>query len=383
MLLIGATLPLTIRAQNISIGGNKIVCPEAIEGYYFSGAIDCYVVSWYASGGKVVGSSGFSAAVEWDSTTGPASLKASYFCSYSNTYSSVIIPITIRNLKTGPISGPSSFCAGSGSKYYSVGAVSGATSYTWDVIPKNNSFMFIDPSDGQQKYTLTTSNPNIYAVGNSGVSGATLSVRPNGGCPSNDTTFKSVTVEQGATHSDKIRIYKQLHPILETTMCGNRTYTIRATDQDPNTNEQVVSWSANGQFTNVYYGSNFVDVTTLSDFYYGNVCVTLRNSCGLTTTTCQSFSRDYSCNPALMIQENEQPEVDVFPNPVANVANIHWPDTVRAVAGTIVNSLGRTAQSFRPSGSGAHLDVSTLPAGVYQIIIQTDQGILRRRFVKK
>ena len=68
----------------------------------------------------------------------------------------------------------------------------------------------------------------------------------------------------------------------------------------------------------------------------------------------------------------------VFPNPAANNLHIEWPAD-QVLFGKITDAAARTAMVFNKN---INLDISSLPQGIYQVEIQTQNGPNVARFVK-
>lgn len=70
--------------------------------------------------------------------------------------------------------------------------------------------------------------------------------------------------------------------------------------------------------------------------------------------------------------------LNVFPNPATEVLNIEFEEAADI---TIINSNGQVV--LARSNLNSQIDVSSLPTGVYNLLVSTSQGSATRRFIKK
>lgn len=83
------------------------------------------------------------------------------------------------------------------------------------------------------------------------------------------------------------------------------------------------------------------------------------------------------------VNENEMANIQAYPNPASDIINLQF--TINGKLDIVVkDATGRTLITDKASKSGTHsIDISTLPAGTYLLIITSDSGQTKNlRFVK-
>lgn len=77
--------------------------------------------------------------------------------------------------------------------------------------------------------------------------------------------------------------------------------------------------------------------------------------------------------------------LDIFPNPTTGRLQIRikGPGQARSYQWTIVDIFGRTILRNQFKGQETELDLSTLPAGVYTLVLQNANGLLSKKLVKQ
>ncbi|WP_345114221.1 T9SS type A sorting domain-containing protein [Hymenobacter algoricola] len=73
--------------------------------------------------------------------------------------------------------------------------------------------------------------------------------------------------------------------------------------------------------------------------------------------------------------------LQLYPNPTTGRVTVLLPGTT-ALTGAVLNTLGQQVQQFTLA-PGGQLDVTTLPAGVYTVRLQTPQGQITRRLIRQ
>ena len=116
---------------------------------------------------------------------------------------------------------------------------------------------------------------------------------------------------------------------------------------------------------------NYSDGTTYT------VCLTVKNSCG-NSTTCNTFIYNYV---PLTLQDLSKESVFIItPNPVKNIL------TIKSTKDYIINEVnifdvtGKTLSFLYENKS---IDISNLNSGIYFIKIKTDQGEFSQKFIKE
>ena len=147
------------------------------------------------------------------------------------------------------------------------------------------------------------------------------------------------------------------------------------------------TWSwGDGTTDNVAYPSH-----TYSTAGYYNICLTITDSIGCTSTYCDSTYLQKSTNSMLTIDvipqgttginENELlNQIKTYPNPVINYLTIETPpqSTIK-----ISSIQGQLIKTLATSGSKINVDVSSLPCGVYLVEVRTEKGVAVKKFIKE
>ena len=84
------------------------------------------------------------------------------------------------------------------------------------------------------------------------------------------------------------------------------------------------------------------------------------------------------------IEENEMEESEliIFPNPTSNILRLKLEEEINTVI--IFNSLGQIVKSISPKGvKELSINVSSFKSGVYFVKVETEKGILSKKFIKK
>ncbi len=179
----GSSTPRTISitvspvpTQPGSISGATTVCQGTSQGYSIASVSGATSYTWAYSGGGSPGGSGTSVTFS-PTTSGTLSVTANNACGISS-QRTLSITVTQTPAQPGSISGNTTACQGA-SEVYSIGAVSGATSYTWTL-----------PSGWSGNSSTTSIN---VIPGNSGGS---ISVIANNSCGSSSPRSLNVTSVQ-------------------------------------------------------------------------------------------------------------------------------------------------------------------------------------------
>jgi hypothetical protein len=84
-----------------------------------------------------------------------------------------------------------------------------------------------------------------------------------------------------------------------------------------------------------------------------------------------------------MEEEQGAGALNLYPNPTAGLLSVALKNHEEIVSVTVIDGHGRVAESFIPSGPQITLNTGNLQAGAYVLIIKTDQGVYRARFIRK
>jgi hypothetical protein len=132
---------------------------------------------------------------------------------------------------------------------------------------------------------------------------------------------------------------------------------------------------ANGNNTNIF-GFNAFNTTlnpNLTCIQVDDVAWSTTNWTEIDPTT--SFSTDCS----LGIDEQTINNILIYPNPVESKLTIDSKENIKRV--TIIDIMGKTVQSI--SIMNTTIDVSSLTEGIYFLQIQTDKGLVSKKFIKE
>jgi len=89
------------------------------------------------------------------------------------------------------------------------------------------------------------------------------------------------------------------------------------------------------------------------------------------------------------LSENQETDVNIYPNPAREVLYIDIPsfENLKHLNIEICDLAGRTVrtvetQNFASLQGNTTINVSTLPQGIYFVKIHTDKGVVTKRFIK-
>lgn len=89
--------------------------------------------------------------------------------------------------------------------------------------------------------------------------------------------------------------------------------------------------------------------------------------------------------PTAVIQHKLENSIQIFPNPAVNDLNISLTGNAFAIFEiAILDITGKTIKKATPMHTiqALQIDIASLAAGTYQLIVQTDKGLVRKKFVK-
>jgi hypothetical protein len=100
----------------------------------------------------------------------------------------------------------------------------------------------------------------------------------------------------------------------------------------------------------------------------------------ISSLTTGYYSRFEEISTASVIRSVSQGQLDIMPNPATATATMQWSLASRsAITMEVLNSMGQKVmeKSLGTLDAGVYhenVDVTTLPAGVYIIVVRSDQG---------
>ena len=246
-----------IPAQPGAITGSTSVCQGSSQTYSIGAVTGATSYTWTLPSGWSGSSTTTSITATVGANGGTISVTANNSCG-SSTPHTLSVSVTAIPAQPGAITGSTSVCQGS-SQTYSIGAVTGATSYTW-ILPS-----------GWSGSSTTTS---ITAT--AGANGGTISVTANNSCGSSTPRTLSVSVTAIPAQPGAITG--------STSVCqgSSRTYSIGAV-----TGATSYTWTLPSGWSG---SSTTTSITATADANGGTISVTANNSCGSSTERSLSVS---------------------------------------------------------------------------------------------
>jgi hypothetical protein len=236
--------------------------------------------------------------------------------------------VSIKGVTPGDIIGNNILCEGSTSTTYSIPAVNGASSYTWQV-PAGSIIEF-----GQGSTSITVSYPDGSVSGN-----VSVTANDSRGCSSNVVT-KAITVNP-----------RPAKPVL--TSNGNELSTASGmASYKWYQNNILISGASSHIYTPTANGLYKVEVTN------SNGCSNISDEFNFTTTSLNEVSIDGS-------------KISVFPNPVKEEINFKViQSNFRKMEVSVMTTDGIIIkQSVLPRGN-SRMNLSNLSSGTYLIIVR-------------
>lgn len=105
------------------------------------------------------------------------------------------------------------------------------------------------------------------------------------------------------------------------------------------------------------------------------VTVTLTNDCGQVTTTRLVATGSTGVDDITALQK----EMKVYPNPARGMVTVTNNSAIKMKAITVFNIMGQKVFGAQPNTEKYMLDVSGFAAGIYNIVIDTDKGIVTKK----
>jgi hypothetical protein len=241
----------TVPTQPGAISGTTTVCQGSTQTYSVAAVSGATSYTWTLPSGWTGSSTTNSISATVGANSGNITVTANNACG-SSTAQTLAITLTPIPSQPGVISGSASVCAGT-TQTYSVGAVSGATSYTWTL-----------PSGWTGSSTTNSITTTV------GTSGGNITVTANNACGSSTPQTLAVVVNPGAPAQPSAITGN-------TTVCENSTQTYSVA---------AVSGATSYTWTlpNGWTGSSTSDTIQVTAGSNGGIItVTADNGCGSST----------------------------------------------------------------------------------------------------
>ena len=185
---------------------------------------------------------------------------------------------------------------------------------------------------------------------------------------------------QNPTEHDSIKIHYSA-------WTGNQSYFInRSVKIDSN----LVNMDICLEESYLTFPSNHIDTVELGKLPAGNYTINLsgyitNDSNCLAVIDSNSIADSFTVSSIVGINElSIASKVSIYPNPVKNNLTIEMKDDIHLNDFTIQNIEGKTVQINRSTTLNSHsfnLNMESLSAGMYILILQTNEGELRHKFV--
>ncbi len=143
----------------------------------------------------------------------------------------------------------------------------------------------------------------------------------------------------------------------------------------------------NSELVRSVAGLDADNCATFSENIHSNVPVTYKITGGDVSSTKPVVLKSivvekYVESSGIDVLQSKQ--LKIYPNPVQNTLQIQLPDDVKANNVTIYNSVGQLVLSQRVNEETIlDLSVGHLSSGFYNLLIQTEQGRISSKFIKK
>lgn len=370
---------ISAKAQVYISGPGSVPCGgTGFYSAYSFGGENIVSYSWFASfsSGGAASGGGPSFFVSFPSSSGTAniSLTAWYYdqygryqtayATYYTTYGGGVAPA-----QPGTISGTSATCTANGTHTYSISAVSGASTYTWEA---SSPYKIVHPSSGALvgSYTGTQTSVSVRFPSSGSVTNGYVRVRSNssGACAAS-SSFRSKTVKFGPQNAT-------MNGPTTVSRWGFANYSISGS------NLSNVSWTAPTGFSPLGSTSGTTSVTyeimgTTSGYVTANY-----TSCGVSKSAWKyvTVSTGGGGGPVLEIPyrgvNDEVEEIvieSIYPNPASDVVTVSSTSDLKAVY--VMNVVGQTVLNVSDlAGKHANLNVGDLKAGNYFVIVISEEG---------
>ena len=407
----------TAPAMPGSIGGNTTVCSAGNETYTIAAVTGATSYNWTLPSGWSGTSATNSISSTVGTTGGIVSVTASNTCGTSAAQT-LSITVNVVPVQPGVITGNATVCSNS-TQTYSIGAVAGATGYTW-TLPVGWTI-----TSGTNTNTITctagSAGGSIMVTANNGTCAGpaqTLAITMNNVPPTPGTITGPVSICAGSTHTYAVAAVagatgyvwtlpaawtgtSVLDSISATAMgttgavmvaasnvCGTGaassvTVTVNALPATPTitVNGNVLQSSTGTTYQWFFNGTAITGATTqfLTMTGMGSYSVVVTNASGCTSAA-SAFFVNTGINQ-LSIDE----VFNVFPNPASEVINITLVTNLEVQSAVITNIVGKTvkvinAKTFKGTDTYT-VGIEDLSKGMYFVSMQVDGRLMTRKIV--
>ncbi|MBS1545837.1 MAG: T9SS type A sorting domain-containing protein [Bacteroidetes bacterium] len=97
---------------------------------------------------------------------------------------------------------------------------------------------------------------------------------------------------------------------------------------------------------------------------------------------CHNTSGSALINVTVGMKELTDAHVQIYPNPASNLLNLTWPEELAIRRLIIQNAHGQDVAALLLNSAFASVDISQLPSGLYSLTLESDQRVVRGRFLK-
>ena len=247
----------TIPATPGTISGTATICSGTTNTYSVTAVSGATSYTWTLPGGWTGTSTTNSISATANSTSGNITVTANNSCG-SSSATSLAITVNTSPSTPGTISGITTICSGT-TNTYSVGTVSGATSYTWTL-------------PGGWTGTSTTNSISVTAGSSSG----NITVAANNSCGSSTVSSLAIVVDSAPTTPGTISGTAAI--------CSgtSNTYSITAVS-----GATSYTWTLPSGWAG---SSSTTSINSIANSSSGNVSVTASNGCGSSTASTLSIT---------------------------------------------------------------------------------------------
>ena len=364
--LLSDTLPIntsaTVKAWIKNFGNDTIT---SIPVYYQVGSMSAVYDNWYgalAGGDSVL----FTFYFYFTTPTGTSFNICAWTQLASDT--NVVNNKVCRNVIlcsppiAGTISGASTVTQGQSGVVYTIPPILNATSYTWTL-----------PSGASGSSTTNSITVNFSS---SAVSG-NITVKVSNSCGTGVSSSLNVTVNIPTSCS-------ALFTVVPDTNILHHYFIVNNASGTPPLH---YNWSwGDGTYDTIAYPTH-----TFSSSGWVTICLSITDSVGCINNHCDTPFLQKTTNSiisvtvipqgTLSINTIEKPLIKIYPNPTSSTLTIETNSTTKQNI-EIVNLLGQTMYTHYIY-SKATVDVSAFPKGIYLIKLNTDKGIVVKKFVKE
>jgi hypothetical protein len=320
---VAQTIPVNITAipaQPASITGNTSICPNSVQQYSIMPVAGATGYTWQMPNGWTGNSATEQVTVQSNTIGGNVTVRANNNCGVSALQT---LPIAINIVPAPVVSSPIRLCL------------------------------------GQTEIPLTATGSNLLWYTNAnGTNGSSVAPIVSGSSLGSTYWFVSQTVGGCVGQIAGIEVQTVPLPTPSVSVNGNVLSTGIYNSYQWYMNGSAIAGATNSSYTIQGPGQYYVAVTD------SNGCIG------------RSLSSSLGIGGIIMIENG----VQVYPSPAHN--NIYIQTTEKYDTYTIINSIGQTILHQPLNSTQTTVDVTMLPAGVYQVLLQNGTGTAVKRFVK-